>query len=106
MKRRDIGQQSEMESEETCGFQEFSLLDTKKMWAKTFEPVEYVNECQSWPLINLIPRRYHVTVLLVRRRRLVRLQASPIKWVRSSRGSSLCKECRSIHHVSVLRFGF
>ena len=37
-----------MESEETRGFQEFSLLDTKKMWARTFEPVEYVNECHGY----------------------------------------------------------
>jgi hypothetical protein len=36
--------QSEMESEETCGFQEFNLSGTKKMWIKTFESVEYVND--------------------------------------------------------------
>lgn len=35
------------------------------MWAKTFEPVEYVNECQSWPLINSVPARHHVTVLML-----------------------------------------
>ena len=68
MKRRGTAQQSEMESEgseETRGFQEFSPLDTKKMWAKTFEPVEYVNERQSWQLINLIPARHHVTGLML-----------------------------------------
>jgi hypothetical protein len=46
MKRQDIAQQSKMESKETRDFQEF-LSDTKEMWVNAFEPVEYVNECQS-----------------------------------------------------------
>jgi hypothetical protein len=65
MTRLDIAQQSEMESEKTRGFQEFSLLDTKKMWAKAFEPFEYGNECQSWPLINSVRARHHVTMLML-----------------------------------------
>jgi hypothetical protein len=39
-----LAQQFEMESEETRGFQEFSLSDTKKMWIEIFEPAEYVTE--------------------------------------------------------------
>jgi hypothetical protein len=54
MRQGDVAQQSEMESEETHGFQEFSLSDTEKMWIKTFEPAEYVTEMlvTSWQITD------------------------------------------------------